>query len=296
MEGKYVFENMLGIHVFDSEFKLVKTLKTATEAERLPNVPEDKLYKVVSVFKPRAKEFYVPGMAEIKKSIKESVGKDTLIIQTIKVIDDLEKVANSLVNRTRDWYELYNPEFSNSISNHQKFVELILARDKPALLRELNINKDESMGADLLVSDVDEIKKLAKKADELYALKDEYEKYIESLMKEVCPNMLVLTGPIIGAKLLEHAGSLKRLMVLPASTVQLLGAEKALFRHIRSGAKPPKYGLLFCHPMITLARRDEKGKVARALADKIALALKIDYFKGEFIGDKLKKELEDRFK
>ena len=116
-------------------------------------------------------------------------------------------------------------------------------------------------------------------------------------MKKHCPNMLEVAGVLISAKLLEHAGSLRRLMMMPASTIQILGAEKALFRHLKTGkkAKPPKYGILSQHPLIGKVKKEEYGKVARTLADKISIAVKVDYFKGKFIGDKLKEELEKKF-
>jgi nucleolar protein 56 len=115
-------------------------------------------------------------------------------------------------------------------------------------------------------------------------------------MEKVCPNMLVITGSLIGAKLMDQAGGLKNLMEFPASTIQLLGAEKALFRHMKTGAKSPKFGFLHEHPLISQNPKQIQGKIARTLADKICLAVKVDYFKGEFIGDKLLKKIEDKFK
>jgi nucleolar protein 56 len=84
--------------------------------------------------------------------------------------------------------------------------------------------------------------------------------------------------------------------MMPASTLQILGAEKALFRHIKSGARPPKHGLIHEHQFLQNAKKNEIGKKSRALADKLSIAVKVDFFKGEFIGKKLKKELEEKFK
>ena len=115
-------------------------------------------------------------------------------------------------------------------------------------------------------------------------------------MKLLCPNITAVAGAVIGAKLLAIAGSLKKLSLFPASTVQLLGAEKALFRHLKTGAKSPKYGILHEHPLIAQAKKKDHGKVARLLADKIAIAAKVDFFKGNYVGDKLKKDIERRIK
>jgi nucleolar protein 56 len=104
-----------------------------------------------------------------------------------------------------------------------------------------------------------------------------------------------LTGINIGAKMIAKAGSIEKMAFMPASTIQLLGAEEALFRHIKTGARPPKYGILLQHILVAKAKRPDKGKVAKALADKISIAIKVDFFKGEFIGDRLKRDLEKRF-
>jgi len=135
---------------------------------------------------------------------------------------------------------------------------------------------------------------LCQKAAAAVGSRDE-EKYLERKMTELCPNMTAVAGYLIGAKLLAYAGSTKRLAELPSSTIQLLGAEKALFRHITRNSLPPKYGVLHEHPMIARARKQDHGKVARLLADKISIASRVDYFKGAFIGDKLKEEIEKRF-
>ena len=226
------------------------------------------------------------NIEETKKKVKASVKFDNLIIQAIKNIDEINKVGNVLVKRLREWYELYNPEYSRQVKDHAKFVELILnKKDK----KEKN-----SMGADFSKEDLEPILKLASEINELYQLKQKQEKYLQKLMENNTPNLTAVAGYLIGAKLISLAGDLKRLMEFPSSTVQLLGAEKALFRHMRTGAKSPKHGIIHEHPIVSRAK--EKGKAARAVADKISVAVKIDYFKGKFIGDKLRKELEERFK
>ena len=113
-------------------------------------------------------------------------------------------------------------------------------------------------------------------------------------MKEVAPNVTALVGPLLGARLLSLAGSLEELAKLPASTIQVLGAEKALFRALRTGGKPPKHGVIFQFPEIRRSPRWQRGKIARALATKLAIAARVDYFTGRYIGDELKKKLMER--
>jgi nucleolar protein 56 len=227
-----------------------------------------------------------------KKKIKESINEDNLICQAVNSIAETDKVINILSKRLREWYALYNPEFK--VSNNSKFTELILRKSRDELRKELKIQ--ETMGADLSKKDLDAIFNLAEKLISLFEYQEETNKYLKTIMEKCCPNLTAVAGITIGAKLIEHMGSLKKLALLSASTIQIIGAEKALFRHIKTGAKPPKFGLIHEHQFIQSAKKSEQGKRARALADKIAMAVKIDFFKGKFIGAKLKKELEAKFK
>ncbi len=231
-----------------------------------------------------------------RRAVKQSVKDDLLIIQAVKSIEDLEKITNSLAKRLREWYAYYNPEGERAIDDNERFCRAILEKPRERLLKEINVARDKSMGADLAQPDVEEIKRLAVHIATLYDLRAQTETYISSLMKRLCPNLLHLAGPLIGAKLLSHAGSLAHLCGFPASTIQLLGAEKALFRHLRTKAKPPKYGVIINHPLVAAAPKDKKGKAARVLADKIAIAAKVDYFKGDFIADKLEKKIKAQLK
>ncbi|MBR9691977.1 NOP58 family protein [Candidatus Woesearchaeota archaeon] len=233
-------------------------------------------------------KYYNQNLEETKKKLREAVKFDDFIVQAINNIDEINRIANTLVKRLREWYEFYNPEFSRSIFDHEKFVEAIISGE---------VKKEtDSMGAELSKEDMAAVLNLAEEIDSLYKLKEKQEEYLEKLMQKNCPNIAAVAGYLIGARLIAIAGDLKRLVRFPASTVQLLGAEKALFRHMKTGARAPKYGVIHEHPLVTGVGMKDKGKVARGLADKISIASKIDYFKGEFIGDELRKKLEERFK
>lgn len=240
------------------------------------------------------KKLFEQSIKDTKQKIRESVTKGQLIAFTVAEIEDLDKVCNILVKRLRDLYSFYNPEFSRDMSDNEKFSELIIKRSKKELLRELKVK--DSMGADLEKVDVDSIIEFAKQINNLYHFRAKQVDYLESEMKKICPNLQAVAGTLLGAKLIHKAGSFKRLMFMPASTIQVLGAEKALFRHMITGAKPPRHGLIINHPLISGAKQSEHGKRARGLADKISIAVKVDYFKGEFIGDQLRKELDGKFK
>ena len=122
------------------------------------------------------------------------------------------------------------------------------------------------------------------------------EEQIEYDMQKIAPNISMLVGSVIGARLISIAGGLERLAVMPASTIQVLGAEKALFRFKKEGGKPPKHGVIFQHPLINRAQLKDRGKISRLLATKIAIAVKADVFTKKDISDTLKEDLEKRLK
>jgi nucleolar protein 56 len=229
-----------------------------------------------------------------KKGVKDSVNPDIFIINAVNNVEELQKIINNLSKRLREWYSLYFPELDKKIAEHENFVKLVLKADKKELVKELKL-KDE-MGAHFDKKDFEPILSLASIISDLVRESQILEDYLEKTMKVYCPNLTVLAGSLIGAKLLRGAGSLKKLAMMRSSTIQLLGAEKALFRHIRTGARPPKYGYLLQHQLVQKAKKSDKGRAARQLADKLFLAVRMDYFKGEFIGDKLLKELEAKFR
>ncbi|MEA3429858.1 MAG: NOP5/NOP56 family protein [Nanoarchaeota archaeon] len=323
----FIHSNITGTYVFDEDFKVVERIKInlkdnflewvdnekqlitkykgknlfyiGNKNEKLEGIKltqdPKKLQRLTKYFKDNIKEFFKPNIKLTKKAVKEAVNQDMFIIHAINNIDELDKSANMLVKRLREWYSLYLPEFSRTIGDNESFTEIILKKTKEQLLEEIKINKEDSMGTDLDKKDLEPIINLAKKIQELYNLRTDHEKYLEKIMENYCPNLQALAGTTTGAKLIALARSLKRLVLFPASTIQLLGAEKALFRHLKTGARPPKYGILVNHPIVSKVPKKDKGKAARALADKIAIGVKIDYYKGQFIGDDLRKKLEERF-
>lgn len=225
------------------------------------------------------------ALEQTKEKIKGSYSKDLMIINAINNIEELEKSINTLASRLREWYMIKNPELENSVEDNEYFVKVVLEGG----------DSQSEMGSSLDKDDEAAINALALITQGLVETKTFLLIYLEKTMKEYCKNVYVLAGPTIGAKLLREAKGLKRLASLQSSTIQLLGAEKALFRHIKTGARSPKYGHIVNHPIVINAKRDEKGKAARALADKLSIAARLDYFKGEFLGEVYFKELQQRF-
>lgn len=301
MKPKYTFTNILGTFYFNEHFdiinsKMFKNLVSSFKKDSKELDKGEQIKKILKALKKREfyKLFYERNMIFSKERIKNSVKADTMIAHAINNILDIEQVTNTLVKDLREWYELYNPELSREVQEHERFVEIITIKNKEDLLKGIGLTNEDSLGTDLQEKDLTPMKSLASSIKQLYELKVHQENYLESLMKEFCPNLNAVAMTIIGAKFIRHAGSLKSLMVMPSSKIQLLGAEKALFRHMKSGAKPPKYGIIFQHPLIQKAEKKMQGKIARALADKISIAVKVDYFRGEFIGDMLYKDVEKK--
>nr|WP_232616549.1 C/D box methylation guide ribonucleoprotein complex aNOP56 subunit [Sulfurisphaera tokodaii] len=235
--------------------------------------------------------------------------RDLLAIQAIRAIDDIDKTINLFSERLREWYSIHFPELNKLVEDHELYASIVSKfghRDEITNtgLDEIGVNKDlstkildaskKSIGADITDVDIRSIKMLSDTILELFRIRSELTDYVESVMKEVAPNVTALVGPTLGARLLSLAGSLEDLAKMPASTIQVLGAEKALFRALRKGGKPPKHGVIFQYPAIHTSPRWQRGKIARALAAKLAIAARIDAFSGRFIGDKLNEELKKR--
>lgn len=225
------------------------------------------------------------ALIDVKEKIKNSVNKDLMIINAISNIEELDKTFNTIVGRLREWIILKNPELERRIEDNEKIVEIVLKQEY----------SDTEMGSQLEPRDEEAILSLAILAQAMIKTKEFLTDYLDETMNTHCKNILALAGTTIGAKLLREAGSLKRLASLQSGTTQLLGAEKALFRHIKTGARPPKYGFIINHPVVNNAANQDKGKAARALADKISMAARIDFFQGEFIGHKYLEELKMKF-
>jgi len=228
------------------------------------------------------------------EKLRTSVNQDNFIVQAISEINEIDKTANMLSRRLQEYVGLYLPELYGNINDNKTFARLIVAKSKKELLTDLKLTK--TIGAEFKDRDLEPLKDLAKQVTSLFDLRDKNEKYLEIILKEIMPNVHHMLGTMIAAKMILAAGSLKRLMLFPASTVQMLGAETALFRHLKTGAKCPKYGYLFMHPIVANAKFKEKGKAARMLADKVTIASRIDYFKGEFKADVILKKLEKKLK
>merc|ERR1712083_981942 len=242
---------------------------------------------------------------------------DNMIIQSIALLDQLDKDINTFCMRIREWYSYHFPELIKIVPEnalYAKVVKLVknrkeLTADKLDELEAILMDSaraqavidasKSSMGMDISSVDLLNIDMFASRVIGITEYRKELSTYLRSKMSVVAPNLAVLIGDTVGARLISHAGSLTNLAKCPASTVQILGAEKALFRALKTKGNTPKYGLIFHSSFIGRAGAKNKGRISRYLANKCSIASRIDCFSGEsttIFGSKLKEQVEDRLK
>ena len=238
------------------------------------------------------------GIELTKIRIKKAVKKDKIIMQAVDAIDEIDKSLNIFAERLREWYGLHFPEMGRFVEKHEKYTKLIAEYGLRDKIEEKNLTelKKTSMGIELSEKDEEILKEYATRINELYKLREHIENYIDNVLKEVAPNLRELATPLLAARLIAMSGGLDKLAKKPSSTIQLLGAEKALFRYLHGRGRSPKYGLLFTHVYIQNAPATKRGKVARVLASKLCIAAKIDYYGNVDKSQEMKKGLEDRIK
>eukprot|EP00127_Corallochytrium_limacisporum_P005140 Clim_evm46s199 gene=Clim_evmTU46s199 len=244
---------------------------------------------------------------------------DNMIIQSISLLDQLDKDVNTFAMRIREWYGYHFPELVKVVPDnvmYAKVVKLIKSRTKVMegsdddYLEELeDILMDtgkakqvldaakSSMGMEISDIDLVNIDIFADRVISLAQYRQKLHEYLKSKMRAVAPSLSALVGELVGARLIAHAGSLTNLAKYPASTVQILGAEKALFRALKTKSNTPKYGLIFHSSFIGRAGVKNKGRISRYLANKCSIASRIDCFADTptpVFGEKLREQVEER--
>ena len=226
------------------------------------------------------------------KITEVSQSSDLHITQAINTLDETDRMINSIGSRMREWYGLHFPELDNLIDSVNGYSQIVLAGKRENISKEnfenagfpeskvemLSLVKEKSRGGDITEKNLGIVQTLAKQILDLFELRKTIEEHIEEQMAAELPNITAVLGAAVGARILAHAGSLKRLSSMPASTIQILGAEKALFRALKTGANPPKHGILFQHAIVHAAPKWQRGKIARAVAGKAAIAARVDVY------------------
>ncbi|XP_031133242.1 nucleolar protein 56 [Sander lucioperca] len=256
------------------------------------------------------------GHSYSRAKVKFNVNRvDNMIIQSIALLDQLDKDINTFSMRVREWYGYHFPELIKIVSDNSTYCRMAqlignrkeLSEESLESLEEVVMDAAKaqaildasrsSMGMDISPIDLINIERFSNRVVSLAAYRLELQEYLRSKMSQVAPNLAALIGEVVGARLISHAGSLTNLAKYPASTVQILGAEKALFRALKTRGNTPKYGLIFHSTFIGRAAAKNKGRISRYLANKCTIASRIDCFSEvptSVFGDKLRGQVEER--
>lgn len=231
-----------------------------------------------------------------RHKLKFSADKvDTMIIQAIALLDDLDKELNTYAMRCKEWYGWHFPELAKMITDSAAYARIILTMGVRSNASETDLSEilpeeveeqvkaaaEVSMGTEITEDDLNNIKALAEQIVDFAAYREQLSNYLSSRMKAIAPNLTAMVGELVGARLIAHAGSLTSLAKAPASTVQILGAEKALFRALKTKHDTPKYGIIYHASLVGQASGKNKGRIARTLAAKAAVSLRYDCFDEE---------------
>ncbi|KAM1736946.1 hypothetical protein ACFX12_015239 [Malus domestica] len=256
------------------------------------------------------------GHSYSRAKVKFNVNRvDNMVIQAIFLLDTLDKDINSFSMRVREWYSWHFPELVKIVNDNYLYAKVskyikdksTLSEDNLSDLTDLVGDEDKakeiieaakaSMGQDLSPLDLMNVQQFAQKVMDLAEYRKRLYDYLVSKMNDIAPNLASLIGEVVGARLISHAGSLTNLAKCPSSTLQILGAEKALFRALKTRGNTPKYGLIFHSSFIGRASARNKGRMARYLANKCSIASRIDCFADSSttaFGEKLREQVEER--
>ena len=207
---------------------------------------------------------YIAALREVcffaaEQEIRERyAGKDAELLQMVRTLDEMDTVINLLSERVAEWHQVRHPTFSRKY------------RKTPAHVLIKNI-ATKGRGA---------LGRTAGQIEQLAVARTDLAREVSDRANRVMPNTSALIGGLVAARLMAIAGGLLPLSRLPASVIQVLGARTAIFAHLRTRSPSPKHGIIFQHRRVHNAPREVRGKVARVLAGKLAIAAKLDYFRG----------------
>jgi nucleolar protein 58 len=296
-----VIQKDIGEKLAVADSKLVSALKTKFPSiECVSDGPIKELFRCIRLHSSDLLSLDSSDLNSLTLGLSHSLGRyklkfspdkvDVMIVQAISLLDDLEKEINTYSMRIKEWYGWHFPELVRVVSDNLTYAKVVkrlgdrLNYEKTDLTDLLGEQTAEivkkvakiSMGTEISPEDISYITELCTQTIEIFAYKEELNEYIKNRMVTIAPNLTVLVGELVGARLIAHAGSLLNLAKHPASTVQILGAEKALFRAIKAKKPTPKYGVIYHASFVGKTSNKNKGKASRILANKAALSCRVD--------------------
>ncbi|MFB6181206.1 MAG: hypothetical protein ABEJ93_04995 [Candidatus Nanohalobium sp.] len=235
------------------------------------------------------------ALKETKKELTGSVDREKLVVKAVKYLDGLNQSIADEVEVIGDWYSLHFPELVEEIGAGEELLKILDRGLERSDLDSFQEMAENSNGMPLPEKDVEVLEEVVTSANNKIELRDQVESYIEETVKEEMPNLSKLLGSMLTAKLLGLVGGLEDLAEKPASTVQMLGAEKALFRYLSGEGTPPKHGVLYEHSFVNSLPEDSRGKMARFMANKASIAARLDFYGEKDKGSELRDEARQKF-
>ena len=293
----WLYKHLIGDLLFDNNYRLIPS-RSVNSKHTLSPSPQQRERMLICLRVPCFHEKLIE--ANKKKTLADlqiPCADDSIALHLSKTLQDMKHHYSKLGVRLREWIGEMAPEAIAIMLEPAKLAALILTHTPENFYDSIHTTQQKSPGGKFSKQQYQLIKNYAQCVADYKKSLDTLEQEQRVVMTRIMPNTCEVLGVNISVKLLERAGSLRRLMLMSAGTIQLLGAEEALFRHLKDPKRyqAPKHGAIFDHPLIAQAKRNDRGKAARALADKTIIALRVDYFHGQPIGKKLIKELEARF-
>lgn len=236
------------------------------------------------------------ALEDAKEQLTAKADKQKLMMKAVQYLESLDQEAASEVDKFRDWYSIHFPELEDQIEDNEELIKILGRETNKEELSAFEDLAQQSKGKKLDEKDHEILSKVADNIEETFTTIEHLENYIGEIAQEEMPNLSGILGNILAAKIVYLAGGLDELAKKPSSTVQMLGAEKALFRHLRQGGKPPKHGVLFEHKFVNQLPDDKRGKMARFLANKAVLAARLDNYGDKNKAEEMREEIQDKYR
>lgn len=238
------------------------------------------------------REKAIEGTREKLKTVGD---RDRLMVKAVNFLDENNKNFNSEMERFRDWYSLHFPELEDEITDDEQLMKILERGIERSELDAFEEMAENSTGMDLEDEDLEMLEKAYSSLQEKLDMREQITEYIEDVAKEELPNLETVLGPLLAARIVSLAGGLEEMAKKPSSTIQMLGAEKALFRYLHGEGTPPKHGVLFQHNFVNSLPEDKRGKMARFMANKAVMAARLDQYGDKEKGEELYKECQEKF-
>jgi nucleolar protein 56 len=235
------------------------------------------------------------AIERLREDLSEDVPRDQLMAKAVNMYDQLNNNIHEEIERLRDWYSLHFPELAEEIGDDEEFMKILERGPFREDLDAFSGMAEQSTGTELHGADREILEETVDLVVSRREHRDRLESYVKEVAKDEMPNLSTLLGPVLAARMVALAGGLEELARKPASTVQMFGAEKALFRHLRGNGNPPKHGIIFQHHTVNSLHPDRRGKMARFLANKAVMAARLDQYGDKMKGEELKSEVDEKY-